>query len=448
MKPGKVLWLAGLILLTATTLRAQSTPAPTLTLRQCVETALQNNMDARKAELDRQRAEVNLRGAKGQMLPYVSGSVEHTLYQGRSIDLYTNSYTNQSNKTASYYLGGDMTIFNGFRLFNNLRSNQYLLEAGVAMQQQTRDQLTLDVILAYLAVLSNTDLLKIQEAQVAVTSKQVERLEVLNREGAIKPSDFYDMKGQLAGEKVSYINTLNSLNDARLRLSQLMNMPYREDLQVERLPTEAFEMGYNTGPDSIYQAALVQLALVKTADLLQKSAVKDLKSARGSLFPTVGIGGGINTNFSGAALDSAEAKIPYYDQLSNNYSTNVGFVVRIPLLNGFNARNQVARARINLKQTEFESENVRIQLQQSVERDHLNMRATLNRYQVLVEQVASYQENFRAAEVRFNAGASNSVDYLIAKNKLDNANSSLVIARYEYAIRTRILDYYQGKLMW
>lgn len=448
MKSRKVLLVCGLALLGATGTRAQELPAQPLTLRQCVETALRNNMDVRKAELDRQRAEVTLRGAKGLMLPYVSGSIDHNLYQGRSIDVYTNSYTNQSNKTAAYGLSGDITLFNGFRLFNNLKSNQYLLEAGQSALQQSRDQLTLDVILAYLDVLNYSDLLKQQETQVGVTGKQVARLEVLNREGAIKPSDLYDMKGQLAGEKVTYINTLNNLNSARLRLSQLMNIPYREELMVEHLSAEAFDLQYNTSPDSIYRSALEQLALVKTVDLLQKSAAKDVKAARGGLLPSIGLGGGINTNYSGTARDPGNEKIAYYDQLSNNYSTNVGIGIRIPLMNGFNARNQLAFAKIDLREADYEVENTRIQLQQSIERDHLNMRATLNRYQALVDQVASYSENFRAAEVRFNAGASNSVDYLIAKNKLDNANISLIIARYEYVIRTRILDYYRGELMW
>jgi outer membrane protein len=76
------------------------------------------------------------------------------------------------------------------------------------------------------------------------------------------------------------------------------------------------------------------------------------------------------------------------------------------------------------------------------------MTAAENKYQALVEQVAAYAESFRAAEVRFNAGASTSIDYLIAKNNLDRANVNLIIARYDYVLRTKILDYYQGKPLW
>ncbi len=49
------------------------------------------------------------------------------------------------------------------------------------------------------------------------------------------------------------------------------------------------------------------------------------------------------------------------------------------------------------------------------------------------------------AEVRFNEGASTSVDYVIAKNNLDRANINLIIAGTIMYCALKILDYYQGK---
>lgn len=447
MRISKVLAVLCVALIAATDNFAQ-TPSATLTLRQCIEAALTNNLDVKQRDLDMQRDWVTLRGAKGNMLPSLNGSVDHTLRQGRSIDPYTNSYTNQSNTSASYNLSSDVTLFNGFRLFNNLRAAQFLYEAGKMELQQSKDILTLNVILAYLQVLTNLDVLIQSERLAEVTTKQVERLEIMNKEGAIKPSDLYDMKGQQAGNKMAVINARNDLNASRLNLAQLMNMPYDETLTVERLTADQFDMSYTASADSIYQVALQQLAQIKVIELVKKSAEKSVQSARGNLYPSIGMGGGINTNFSGAARDSANKKIKYYDQLSNNYSTNVGIGINIPILNGFSARNQLSMAKIALKNAEYVAQTTQIQLRQNIERDHLNMIATLNRYQALVEQVGSYTENFRAAEVRFNAGASTSVDYLIAKNNLDQATLNLIIARYGYVLRTKILDYYQGKLGW
>lgn len=447
MRAGKFLAGCCLALIATNSLFAQS-PNPVLTLKQCVETALKNNMDVKLADLDFQRDFISLRGAKGAMLPSLIGNVGHNLRQGRSIDYATNGYTNNSNTTADVSLNADVTLFNGFRLFNNLKARQYMYDAGRMELQQAKDLITLNVILAYLDVLSYTDVLKQQEQLTEVTQKQVDRLSIMNEQGAIKPSDFYDLKGQLAANKLSIIDTRNQLNNARLRLAQLMNITYDESLTVERIGLEQFDMSYSATPGAIYNAALEQLAQVKAIDLVQKSAERDVKAARGGLYPTVSLGAGYNTNYSRNFLDSAEKRIPYFDQVKNNRSTNVGVGVYIPFMNGFQARNRLSLAKIALKDAEYRAENTRIQLRQNIERDHLNMTATLNRYQALIDQVGSYAENFRAAEVRFNNGASNSVDYLIAKNKLDNSNIDLIIARYDFLLRTRILDYYQGKLTW
>ena len=73
------------------------------------------------------------------------------------------------------------------------------------------------------------------------------------------------------------------------------------------------------------------------------------------------------------------------------------------------------------------------------------MSSAFDRYKVLLEQVTNYEESFRAAEIRFNAGAINSTDYLIVKNALDRAKENLAQAKYEFIIRNKVLDYYQGK---
>ncbi len=75
------------------------------------------------------------------------------------------------------------------------------------------------------------------------------------------------------------------------------------------------------------------------------------------------------------------------------------------------------------------------------------MTAAYKKYAVLQKQVIDFEEAFKIAEVRFNEGASNQVEYLIAKNNVDNAKINLIIARYDYILRTKILDYYQGKLV-
>ena len=448
MRFRNIILLSSIAMITYMDGRGQSITGRPLSLQESVQTAIENNFDVKQMDLSMERANITLRQSKANLLPGVGGEINHTLNQGRSIDLSTNSYVNQQQTSGSYALSGNVTLFNGLRLLNTLKSSQYAYEASKMELQTTKDQLMLNVILAYLQILTNSDLLQQAYKQAEVTQKQVERLDLMNKEGAIKPSDLSDMKGLWADNKLSIIRSQNDLDGARLSLSQLMNVPYNKELQVERLRADQVEMNYTTTPDSIYSIALQQLAIIKAADLRTKSAEKAVQAAKGNLFPSVGLGAGFYTPYSSTARDSAAQKIEYYDQLSNNYRTYVGVGINIPIFNNLRNRNQVAMAKIDLKNATYAAQTRQIQLKQNIEQDHFNMTAAKNRYLALLDQVAAYMESFNAAEARFNAGASTSIDYLIAKNNLDRANVNLIIARYDYILRTKILDYYQGKPLW
>jgi outer membrane protein len=446
MKTGKALMICYAVVQMSLNSSAQSTP---ITLKQCVETAIANNADVRQRDLQMQREAINWRQGKGNFLPNINGYVGHNLNQGRTINTATNSFVTESNTSASWDLSGDITLFNGLRLLNNLKSTQYAYEASRMELQQQKDKLTLDVILAYLDILTNMDLLDQAKKQYVVSQKQVERLEIMNKEGAVKPSDLTDLRGLMADNKISIVNNENNLNSSKLALQQLMNIPSTKNFEVEKMTAEQFAMDYNISADSIYQAALQQLAMVKATQLRVKSSEKNVQAVRGNMLPRVSLGGGINSNYNSIFTDSSGGKIGYYDQVfKNNYGTNIGIGVNIPILNYLQRRNSVSLAKISKKEAELTAQTTLIQLKQGIERDHFNMEASLNRYQAQVDQVTAYTESFRAAEIRFNEGASTSVDYLVSKNNLDRANINLIIARYDYVLRTKILDYYQGKMNW
>lgn len=444
MKPGKALMICYAVV--SMSLNSQAQKAP-VTLKQVVDAAIARNFDVKNKEFDMEVSHIDWKQGKANLLPSISANVNHNFNQGRSIDPTTNSYVNTNYTSASYSLGGDLTLFNGLRWMNNMKATRYAYDASRSALQQQKDDLTLSVILAYLDMLSNYDLLEQTKKQVEVSEKQVERLTILNDAGSIKPSDLYDVKGTLADNKIALTNARNNLATSRLKLAQLMNVPYDEHLEIERIGLEQFATDYTAKPDSIYNAALENMGLVKQADLLVKSLQKSLKASRGALWPSLAFGGGIDTRFA-STPDNTGNKVPYYDQLSNNYFTNFGFGLRIPILNSLVAKHNVERSKVAVERSQFNQQTTLTTLRQNIERDYLNLENTRNRYIALVEQVAAYTENFRAAEIRFNNGASNSVDYLLAKNNLDRSNTNLIIARYEYVLRTKILDYYQGKFVY
>lgn len=457
---------------------AQADSSARLSLKDALDLAYSNNLDVQQARLQAENAGIDLRQARQNRLPQLNASIEHGSNQGRSIDPFTNSYLNQRIDYANYGASTGIVVFNGLAINHNIQQQKLALRAGKEEVQQAKDELTLNVMNAYLAVLTAQDLLEQIRIQTLLSSKQVERLAILYEEGAVPPAQYFDLKGQLANDEITQVNTKNDLDAAKLTLCQRMNIPYDSSMQLERVRPEDFLQAYEGTASSIYNTALNQLAAIKAVQLRTESAEKGVKAWRSQLWPTLSLNAGLFTNYSSAArtallLRTVEQqtkdfvdvggvrtpvfttsdqfdmqKISYTDQFKNNYSTNINLGLRIPIVNAFITRNRVQRAKIDVKNAELVESTTRIQLQQQVEQAHLNMKATYNRYLALVRQVDAFQESFRTAEARFTEGVINSVEYLTAKNNLDRANINLIVARYEYVLRTRVLDFYQGKPVW
>jgi len=451
-----------------------------LTLQKCVETGIANNLDVLQSDLQTQRDEVNLKQAKLNRWPRLNASGNHGMNEGRSIDPATNSYINERVTVGSYGINSDVVLFNGFTLQNSVKQNKYAYEASKMDWQQAKDNLTINIILAYLQVLNSAELLVQSENQADLSGKQVERLNELNKEGAIKPSDLSDLKGQYATDQLSIINSKNTLETAKISLCQLLNIPYSKDLELEKIDMGTAAPKYNDGPDKIYETALQQLALIKAVDLRKQSAEKAVKVAKGQLWPTLSFGASASTAYSSVALQnhrinttyvpstdsvfvnsttkypvykfqdnfSPLTKIGYKDQLDNNVYTQYGFTLNIPIFNNLLQRNRVKQAKITLQNRQLVAKTTRTQLNQSINQAYINMSSASERYTAIVDQVNAFSESFRAAEIRFSEGVFNSVEYLTVKNSIDRANINLINAKYDYALRIKILDYYEGKPLW
>jgi outer membrane protein len=447
-----------------------------LTLKDCIDTALRNNIAVQQTELTMQNARVNYRQAQNNRLPNVQSLFNYGVNNGRSIDPFTNSYIDQQLKSSDMSVQASIPLFSGFQLKNSIKQNEMAF-AGASMEwQQKKDELTLQVILAYLQVLASQDAIVLAQQQAEVSKQQFDRLDIINREGATPPGNYADMKGQYAGDRVAVVNAENNFSTSVLSLTQLMNIPYSDKLEFDRVGVDKEVTAFTQLPDEIYALATQKLAGVKATEFRIKSSEAATKVAAAARYPTVSLYGGASTNYSSLAnfnnlvsssfvpngeyitYNNEQLKvmaqqdkytstpISYESQFKNNISTGVGVSMRIPIFNSFRTKSAIQLAKNDEKSYRLIADNVKQQLRQGIEQAYVNINAVYKRYQALKEQVDAYGESFRIASLRFENGVINSPEYLIAKNNLDRANANLVIAQYEYLLRKKILEFYMGSL--
>jgi outer membrane protein len=450
-----------------------------LTLQECVDIAIKNNLQVKISDLAGQSARVNRNQAIDYLLPSISANASQGVNMGKSVNPVTYSYVNQTLGTGSYGINTNLLLFAGLQVESSIGQYGFAYEAAKLDLQQQKDNITLNVLLDYMQVLSNIDVLAISREQALTDSNQLQRLKILFGEGSLPVlSDYSDLQGQYAGDKLAIVNAVNALESSKITLFNVLNIPYSRDAQYESMTPNPSPADYGADPDSIYQTALRNLPEIKSADLKIKSSRKALQFYRGAYFPTLSAYGNFNSNYSSSATSGIPGsivnqqtsdfvtvggtvynvftpsqnftftKVPLGQQISNDLYTSFGLSLNLPILNSLRARNNVKLAKITLENTIATAHNTRLVLQQQVEQAYQNMLSAYGQLKAYTDQVTAFAESFRITEIRFNNGVVNSSIYVIAKNNIDRARVNLSVARYAYIFRTKILDYYQGRLMW
>ena len=454
---------------------AQNELQESYTLEDCINIAIENNLDLKSAKLSSNTAEVNFKQSKANFLPNLNGNINVGVNNGRSIDPFTNDFINQRLTFSSANLNLDMTIFNGFRLINQAKQNKLNTLAAEMEIEEAKQDLTLRVTLAYLQVLNNRDILTLAKNRLQTTEEQLELQKEFYENESGNPADYADIKGQLTLDETSILSAQSSLNSSKLDLLQLLNLTDNDfELNAQNLLLD-FEQ-YERSANEVYQDATQNLATFKARELRVDASKKGVNVAKAQFTPEISFFAGLNTNYSSAAQLFTESgtsfvetgdfitidgenvpvltessnfdsnDIGFSDQFDNNLSTNFGISMRVPIFNGFQAKNNVALEKIRVEESIVALEQTQLEIKNAIAQVHFDMETTYLRYESLQKQVAAFEESYRINEIRFNSGISNFLNYVTSKNNLDNAKINLTNAKYEYLLRTKVLEYYRGNV--
>jgi outer membrane protein len=335
-----------------------------------------------------------------------------------------------------------MLLFNGGQIRNTVLQNDYNLKASQEDLASIKENISLQVVLSYLAILNSEDQLSIAKTQTEITKLQITRTEKLVNAGSLAPSNLLDLKAQLASEESNVVNFQSSLDLNKLTLLQLLNDSSITAIELQRIQVPApSSSGYDTGMEDLYAKALAIQPLVKAADLRVQSALKGISVAKAGTLPTLSFSASMSANQSNALT------MGYFDQLNNTQNKVLSLGLNIPIFTRFAAKTRIAQAGLQRENASIEAAKARQNLRQNIEQAYVNLNNAAMKYEAGLSQVSALEESFRAAESRFGAGTIDFVSYNLQKTNLDKARLSLIQSKYDFVFRTKILDFYQGKAL-
>jgi outer membrane protein len=461
------------------TSQISSGPAVTYSIQQCIDSALKNNLTVKSSEFTARLAEVTRLQQIGNALPTLSASAQYYNTGGKSVNQSTYTYVTENYNQAYGSLNGSVILFNGFSIQNFIRQYSLAYEADKKDWQYQKDLLTINIVLDYLSILSSEEQLDLAIKQAADIRHRTDLMSIQDSLGSIAPSAFTDQKALLNSAELTVVNTKNVLEQNKLKLAQDMNIPYSPNMDVVKINVDVTPVLYDASVDQVYQNATHNIASVQAAELHLASAKKGIQAARGNMAPTLYLFYGVGSNYSTTTTTTASAGTSYYQdgsyvnvngtqtlvnypytlagatkgvpfntQFTNNIYTNLGLQLNIPILNRLSYRAIYKNAQIARDQAVFQQKTVMSQLRQSVESYYVTMTQNFRTYDVTYRQVQNYEESYREAKIKFDAGYISSLDFVIYSQDKNQGELNLIAAKYSYLLSTKVLDYFQGHLTW
>jgi outer membrane protein len=426
-------------------------------LEKCINYAFENNLQIKQSVLDANASDLDLRQSKINMAPTFNSNISQNYNWGRSLDPQTNLYT--TDQTQQFYanVSSDITLFNGLQQINNVRQKQFDYLAKKYDSDKIMNDISLNIAASYLLILFNIELVNNAQRQVDISKQQIARTEKQVEAGAVARGSLFDIQAQGASEEANLVNSKNNLMLAYLDLMQLLDLEASEEFDIEKPRFEINEAPSLLPPEIIFNKALEIMPEIKSAEYSVKSAERSLAIAKGMRSPRLYASGQYGSTFSdqiyeivgtdpGTGLPILGDDIkPFSDQFADNRYGSLFFGLQIPIFNGYQVSTNIKKSKIYKEAVDLNLEIEKNKLRKDIESAYADAIAAYQTYIARKKSVESFQEAFIYIEEKFDVGMVNSTDYNVAKIQLNNAESDLASAKYDYIFKTKILDFYLGR---
>jgi len=425
------------------------------TLQECIQYAIDNNIQIKQQVLQTMYQENTLEQSKLNLLPTINGQASHDYSFNRTLDQSTYQYVDQNGQSNRFYLGGNLNLFNGLQNYNTIRRNKYQLLASEQDLQSIKDNISLNIALAYLQILLNNELVTATDNQLQITLQQIEKTRKMYDAGSVAKGNLLQIEAQAASEELQLINLKNQLDISYLTITQMLELESPEGFRIVAPEISIDTNTVITGEvNEIFLQAQGLRPEIKSAELSLNASELDLKIAQGARSPSLSMSHSVSTMYSNIRekflnLDPVTSipvygEYPFSEQFNDNLNYGIGFTLNVPILNGWQVNKNIANSKISIDNYRYALEGEKKRLYKSIQQAYADAVAALKKYSVSMKAVASMEESFRYTEQKFDVGMVTPVDYNAAKTQLLNAQSDMSQAKYEFIFKTKVLDFYKG----
>ena len=419
-----------------------------LTLEDCIEIALENNLSIKRAKNNAISAKAGYTQSKMQFLPSLSASASHSWNEGLQFDQTSGGLVNTTTLSGGGSINGNFTIFNGFRNVYGVKRDRYLYEASEQQVRSNELVTEASVVNAFLNIINTRENLKIQEQTNNLLKEQLEREEKREKAGVGNMEQVYNFRSQVAQQELRIVNLRNQLQTNRLSLIQLLLLDPLDNYDFDGItPDDALLQQEIEDYQSVYEKAKVYSPALKSAELNLEASKKSFKMEQFNWMPSITVGASYGTGWSSNVKDPVDGSVlNLSDQFMNNASTSARFNLNLPLFTRFNNRTRMQQQKISYLNAELTLQDTENNLRNNVQQAYLDLLNAKESYRAAKESMLNLNTAFEFSKNRYESGTIDFVTYLVSLNGKNGGELELTRAMYSILFRKLILDIYIGEL--
>jgi outer membrane protein len=317
-----------------------------------------------------------------------------------------------------------------------------MVKAGVESEKITRNTLIINIMGQYYQVLYSKGLEDASKMQLDLSEKQLFRIVKMVETGKEALSRRYEIESQVSADNLAYTVAHNSTSQAITTLKQMLQLAPGSQFDI-LLPdmNNVLITDSSFSTDSIYAIASRKLPRLKEIEFELKASKKQIAAARGSLAPSLSLGGQIFTGYY-TLLNDTTAHTTFQDQMKNNFGQAVGLSINIPIFNNYATARNIKLAKIRRNDNELRLEQEKNNLYTDIENACLNYNRGKDEFSAAKANHTFNIKSFDAVQKKFEAGLVDVTSYSVAKTTLFRSETEELRTKLQLIIRKLTIQFY------
>lgn len=419
------------------------------TLRQCIDYALENNIQIRKSRVSEELGEVSLKQDKAALLPSLSfatsQSVGYRPFEENTAIVQNGQVTNTSKKvteSGSYGLNASWTLWNGGINQKNIEAQKLQNQITELGTQQSEQSLQEQIAQLYVQILYSTEAKKVNEQLAQTAKKQYERGQEMQRQGQMSKADVAQLEAQWKSAEFDIVSTETQIQNYKRQLKALLELDISSPFDVAgNVPSDEQVLSPIPSAQSIYEQALATRPEIRSAELSIDAANMNIDIARRGYYPNIGL--------SASAGDSHYSASPngVGKQMKQNVNLSGGVNVSVPIFDNRRNRSAVEQAKLQKLNSELDLQDKKNALSSTIENYWLNANSYQQRFLSAKAKVESAETSYELLDAQFRNGLKNIVELRQGYDNLISAKQDVLQSKYMTLLNMQLLKFYGGDII-